>query len=72
VINMAGRPAGITGIEMPPEGRRATGHHGSPDFARTTWQVMGGKIGRTEGGEHLGQAAPIHGRRSVGNEQFER
>ena len=72
VIDVTCAPAVGTGFDMPTEGRAAAGHNGTPDLGRAAWQSMGGEIGRTEGGQHLGQAGPIHARRSVRDEQFER
>ena len=71
MIDMPTRPAIGTGFDMPAEHGRAAGENGPPDLGCATWQIMAGKIGRTEGGEHLGQAGRCHAGGSVGLKEFE-
>ena len=49
------------GFDVPAEHRRTAGQNGPPDLGRATRQFTAGEIGRTEGGQHLGQAGRGHG-----------
>lgn len=69
---MTRRSAPIAAVEMAAERCGATGHNGPPDLGTAARQRAGGKIGRTEGAQHLGQADWIHRSRSAGGEQFQR
>ena len=71
MIDVTGHPATIAGLQMSAKRRRSAGDDGTPDLGPAAGQGPGGEIGRTEGGEHLGQAASIHAPRSVRREQFE-
>ena len=71
VIDVPARPAIGTGFDMPTERCRAAGKNGPPDLGCAPRQVMAGEIGRTEGGEHLGQAGRLHASR-LGRQQLKR
>src|SRR6185369_4060 len=60
MIDVPTRPAIGAGFEMPAERSRAAGENGPPDLGRAPRQRLAGEIGRTEGGEHLGQTGLIH------------
>ena len=71
MIDVPARPAIGAGFDMAAERCRATGKNGPPDLGRTPRQRLAGQIGRTEGGEHLGQAGRCHAGGSVWLKEFE-
>lgn len=53
---MARRPAGIAGLDMTAERRRAAGDDSAPDLCLGNGQLMRGEIGRFMATQDLGQA----------------
>ena len=60
MIDVPAHPAIGAGFNVPPERRGTAGKNGPPDLGRPARQFMAGEIGRTEGGQHLGQAGLGH------------
>jgi hypothetical protein len=75
VIDVAGRAAGIAGLDMAAQRGGATGEDGTPDLGLGRRKIVRGEIGRTVATQHLGQARagwPTSAQSGQGIEQFER
>ncbi len=63
---MAGRAAGIAGLDMTAQRRRAATQDSAPDLGLCRRKIVGGEVSRAVATQHLGQPAVVTHDRSGG------